>query len=65
MIQTDPYLMAGSQWVRDMLEQNGEQILTDHLGIGEGQGPLAEFWDRQGSKEEGWFLHSPDVERKG
>lgn len=65
MIQTDPYLMAGSQWVSHMLEQDGEQVLTDHLGIGEVQGPLAGFWDRQGSKEEGWFLHSPDIERKG
>lgn len=66
VIQTDPYLMAGSQWASHMLEQDGEQVLTDHLGIEGGQGPLAGFWDRQGSKEEGWLhLHLPDTGRKG
>ena len=32
-----PYLMAGPRWASHMLSQDGKQVLTDHLGIGEGQ----------------------------
>lgn len=38
VIQTDPYLMAGPRWASHMLDQGGEQVLTDHLRIGERQG---------------------------
>lgn len=34
---TDPYLMAGPRWASHMLDQGGEQVLRDHLGIGEGR----------------------------
>lgn len=37
MFQTNPYLMAGPRWTSHMLDEDGEQVLRDHLGIGEGQ----------------------------
>lgn len=39
---TDPYLMAGPRWASHMLNQDGKQVLTDYLGIREGQEAISQ-----------------------
>lgn len=65
VIQTEPYLMAGPQWARHMLDQDRKQVLTDYLGVKEGQGPLVGGWAEQGSQEAGWLLHLLGIGRRG